>query len=96
MGCMMGLPMRPRLPLVLGLLALGLALAGCGAVESLKDAETATEAKAAEVHRGLDPAVTAGPPVPRATRNRARVLSAVSAASSPTSMASMLDRASCM
>ncbi len=48
MGCMMGLPMRPRLPLVLGLLAVGLAVAGCGAVESLKDTETATEAQAAE------------------------------------------------
>ena len=48
MGCMMGLPMRPRLLLALGLIALGLAVAGCGAVESLKDAETATEAKAAE------------------------------------------------
>ena len=47
MGCMMGLPMPTRIPLVLGLLALGLAVAGCGAVESLKDAETATEAKAA-------------------------------------------------
>jgi light-harvesting protein B-800-850 alpha chain len=45
---MMGLPMRPRLPLALGLVALGLAVAGCGAVESLKDAETATEAQAAE------------------------------------------------
>lgn len=44
----MGLPMRPRLPLALGLVALGLAVAGCGAVESLKDPETATEAKAAE------------------------------------------------
>lgn len=49
MGCMMGLPMRPRLPLALGLLVLGLATAGCGAVESLKDAETATEAEAAVV-----------------------------------------------
>lgn len=47
MGCMMGMPMRLRLPLALGLIALGLAVAGCGAVESLKDAETATEAQAA-------------------------------------------------
>lgn len=49
MGCMMGLPMRPRLPLALGLVALGLALGGCGAVESLKDPETATDAQAAVV-----------------------------------------------
>ncbi|MEY4226228.1 MAG: hypothetical protein RL190_985, partial [Actinomycetota bacterium] len=45
--CMMGLPMRPRLPLALGLIVLGLAASGCGAVESLKDTETATEAQAA-------------------------------------------------
>lgn len=47
MGCMMGLPMRPRIPLALALIVLGLAAGGCGAVESLKDAETATEAQAA-------------------------------------------------
>ncbi len=49
MGCMMGLPMRPRLPLVLGLIVLGLAASGCGATDSLKDTETATEAQAAVV-----------------------------------------------
>lgn len=49
MGCMMGLPMRSRLPLVLGLIVLGLTASGCGAVESLKDTETATEAQAAVV-----------------------------------------------
>lgn len=46
MGCMMGLPMRPRrsLPLALALLVLGLATGGCGALE---DTETAMDADAA-------------------------------------------------